>query len=150
MSRVIALSVLLSVIALSGCGDQNKQEPQPSQPQATSPPPAEPYPPVDSDSMGLGTPSSSSRYSDAMEPTDDSSYPPTESGTLERAPSRSKPAAKPAARARTHTVKRGETLAGISKRYYGDETKWKRIQSANKAKVPDPKKLKVGTVLTIP
>ncbi|MBK8916210.1 MAG: LysM peptidoglycan-binding domain-containing protein [Phycisphaerales bacterium] len=148
MSRVIALSVLLSVIALSGCGDQNKQNPQPSQPTAESPPPAEPYPPVDSDSMGLGS-QSPTRYSDAMEPTD-SSYPPTESGTLERAPSRPKPAAKPAARARTHTVKRGETLAGISKRYYGDETKWKRIQSANKAKVPDPKKLKVGTVLTIP
>jgi nucleoid-associated protein YgaU len=48
----------------------------------------------------------------------------------------------------TYTVKPGDTLEGISKQVYGDGSKWRLIQGANK-KV-DPKKLKVGMVLTIP
>lgn len=50
----------------------------------------------------------------------------------------------------TYTVKPGDTLAGISKEVYGDSNKWKLIQDANKDKISDPKKLKVGMVLTIP
>ena len=53
---------------------------------------------------------------------------------------------------RTHVVAKGETLSSIAKMYYGDGSKksWERIWEANKSVVPDPKKLKVGTKLTIP
>lgn len=51
---------------------------------------------------------------------------------------------------RTYTVKKGDTLGGISQKFYGTTTKWKQIQNANKAKVPNEKALKPGTVLVIP
>jgi nucleoid-associated protein YgaU len=51
---------------------------------------------------------------------------------------------------RTHVVAKGETLSSIAKKYYGDANDWKKIWEANKSVVPDPKKLKVGTKLTIP
>ncbi len=51
---------------------------------------------------------------------------------------------------RTYTVKKGDTLSGISQKFYGTTTKWKQIQNANKAKVPNEKALKPGTVLVIP
>ena len=52
--------------------------------------------------------------------------------------------------ARTHTVGRGETLTSIANAYYGDGTQWRRIYEANKSKIPDPNRIKVGTTLTIP
>lgn len=54
--------------------------------------------------------------------------------------------AKPAAR--KHTVKRGETLAKIAARYYGNANLWRKIATANK--VRDPRKVKIGQRLTIP
>jgi nucleoid-associated protein YgaU len=32
---------------------------------------------------------------------------------------------------RSHTVRRGDTLAAIAKRYYGRATQWERIRDAN-------------------
>ena len=49
---------------------------------------------------------------------------------------------------KTHTVARGDTLAGISRKYYGDEKYWKRISEANPD--TDPNRLKTGAVLKIP
>lgn len=51
---------------------------------------------------------------------------------------------------RTHQVQRGESLASISIRYYGDKDGWKKIFEANKAKLKDPELIKVGQVLVIP
>lgn len=51
---------------------------------------------------------------------------------------------------RTYVVQKGDTLSSISKKFYGDTSKWKRIQDANKARVPNANKLKVGTKLIIP
>lgn len=55
-----------------------------------------------------------------------------------------------AASARTHTVKRGDTLGGIANQYYGSSAQWPRIQSANKALLGDGIKLSLGMKLTIP
>lgn len=51
---------------------------------------------------------------------------------------------------RTYTVKKGDTLSSISHKFYGTPNKWKKIQSANRAKVPDERKLQPGTTLLIP
>jgi len=52
--------------------------------------------------------------------------------------------------ARKHTVKPGETLAGLAKRYYGDRSKWRVIFNANRDLIHDPDVLAVGWVLEIP
>lgn len=51
---------------------------------------------------------------------------------------------------RTYVVKKGDTLSEISQKVYGTSTKWKKILSANKKRIPDEKKLRVGTRLVIP
>lgn len=48
----------------------------------------------------------------------------------------------------SETVKKGTTLWALAVKYYGDGTKWTKISQANGG--VDPKKLKIGTVLTIP
>jgi LysM repeat protein len=50
--------------------------------------------------------------------------------------------------ARSYVVKRGDTLWGISLKFYGTGTKWQRIADANKIK--DTRKLGVGKKLRIP
>jgi len=47
-----------------------------------------------------------------------------------------------------HTVKKGDTLIGISKKVYGDSSKWKQI--ADKNGIKDPAKLMIGQKLVIP
>lgn len=51
---------------------------------------------------------------------------------------------------RTYTVKKGDTLIGIARKFYNDGSKWTRIRDANRNRVKDPKKLDVGTNLIIP
>ncbi len=48
---------------------------------------------------------------------------------------------------RTYTVKKGDTLWDIACRFYGDGTKWGNIAAKNG--VADPRKLQIGTVLTL-
>ncbi len=57
--------------------------------------------------------------------------------------------AEPAA-ARTYKVKKGDTLWGISRKYYGRGILWRKIMNANADKVTEPRLLQIGTVLTIP
>lgn len=45
----------------------------------------------------------------------------------------SRPAVKPKATGKTHKVKRGDTLWGLAKRYYGNGAQWRKIWNANKA-----------------
>ncbi|MBI5394686.1 MAG: LysM peptidoglycan-binding domain-containing protein [Verrucomicrobia bacterium] len=49
-----------------------------------------------------------------------------------------------------YTVKRGDTLAAIADKYYGDRNAWMQIYKANKSAIPNKDRLLVGTVLTIP
>jgi LysM repeat protein len=50
----------------------------------------------------------------------------------------------------TYTVKNGDTLWAISKRFYGDATKWPTIYNANTDKIKNPNVIYSGQVLTIP
>ena len=54
------------------------------------------------------------------------------------------------ASARTHEVRRNETLSGISQRYYRTVNRWKEILAANKDVLDAPTKLRPGMVLRIP
>lgn len=51
---------------------------------------------------------------------------------------------------RFYTVRTGDTLGSIAKKFYGDGRKWPTIAAANKAILPDPNRLRVGTKLRIP
>jgi nucleoid-associated protein YgaU len=66
-----------------------------------------------------------------------------------------KPADKPlkpshAEHGRTYVVQKGDTLSGISKKFYNTPNRWKEIYEANKARVKSPKQLQIGTKLIIP
>jgi nucleoid-associated protein YgaU len=50
----------------------------------------------------------------------------------------------------TYTVKKGDTLWTISKKFYNSGKNWKKIQEANKDILPTPEKLKAGMNLKIP
>lgn len=48
------------------------------------------------------------------------------------------------------TVKKGDGLKGLAKKYYGAKSEWRRIYDANKDVIPSSKKLKAGISLVIP
>jgi LysM repeat protein len=50
----------------------------------------------------------------------------------------------------SYTVKEGDTLASISRKFYKTSKRWRDIRDANENKVDDPNNLKEGTTLTIP
>ena len=49
-----------------------------------------------------------------------------------------------------HTVRTGDNLWKISRRYYGSGKNWKKIYEANKSQIKKPEFLEPGTVLKIP
>jgi tetratricopeptide (TPR) repeat protein len=51
---------------------------------------------------------------------------------------------------RTYTVREGDTLASISRKFYKSSARWQRILEANKQSIENPKKLTVGQTLVIP
>ena len=50
----------------------------------------------------------------------------------------------------THVVISGDTLSKIAKHFYGDAGQYMKIFNANKDKLTDPDKIKVGQELVIP
>ena len=50
----------------------------------------------------------------------------------------------------TYVVQKGDTLFELARRFYGDQSKWKDIWEANRARLSDPDRLPVGTKLIIP
>jgi len=52
--------------------------------------------------------------------------------------------------AQTYTIQKGDTLSTIAKKIYGKSSKWNVILEANKGKISDAAKLKVGTTINIP
>jgi LysM repeat protein len=52
--------------------------------------------------------------------------------------------------ARTYTVRHGDTLFGIAKRFYGHGRYWHSLYQANRSKISDPDLIFAGQVLTIP
>ncbi len=57
---------------------------------------------------------------------------------------------KEAPEAEFYTVKRGDSLSKIAKRFYGDPMKYKKIFDANKPMLKDPNLIFAGQVLRIP
>lgn len=55
-----------------------------------------------------------------------------------------------ATQTKTYTVKKGDTLWGIAKKYYGNGAKYPTIYNANKGKIKNPNLIYVGQVFTIP
>ena len=51
---------------------------------------------------------------------------------------------------KTYTVKKGDTLWGIAKKYYGNGAKYPTIYNANKGKIKNPNLIYVGQVFAIP
>ncbi len=49
---------------------------------------------------------------------------------------------------KSYTVRRGDTLRAIAKRFYGDEKRWRDIAAANPAL--NRKKLRQGQIITLP
>jgi LysM repeat protein len=58
--------------------------------------------------------------------------------------------AKATSGARTHTVKKGETLQKISQEHYGTTRRWMQIFEANKSSLENPDRVQVGMKLQIP
>jgi len=50
----------------------------------------------------------------------------------------------------TYTMKAGDTLYGVARRFYGDGKLWTKIFEANKDKIRDVSDIRIGTVLVIP
>ncbi len=61
-----------------------------------------------------------------------------------------KPIRKDLANASKYTVKAGDTLKSIAKKFYGRSSKWKKIYNVNKDLISASKKLKKGMTLQIP
>lgn len=53
-------------------------------------------------------------------------------------------------RPKTYVVQEGDTLYGISKRFYGTISVWKQIRDANKALISMDNRLKAGDTLVLP
>lgn len=51
---------------------------------------------------------------------------------------------------KSYTVKKGDTLSIISRKFYGDSKQWKKIYEANRNKIKNPNILIPGTDLIIP
>src|SRR5690606_25788237 len=51
---------------------------------------------------------------------------------------------------RTYTVKKGDTLWAIAKKYYGNGAQYKKIANANKKLIKNPNLIHIGWKLKIP
>ncbi len=147
MKAAWMLTALAVMALLLGCQDKS-QPPEQLPPEQPPPPPTDPP-----EQITLPEPAPAP----ALEPV----APPAE---VDEEPAPAKPAAAPkprastrtrerdsvaaAPKAKTHTVKKGETLQEISQKYYGTTKHYMAIAKANNIK--NVNKLKVGTKLVIP
>ena len=51
---------------------------------------------------------------------------------------------------RTYSVRSGDTLSGIARKFYGNSARWTWIYAANRSKIHNPNVIYVGEKLTIP
>jgi nucleoid-associated protein YgaU len=61
-----------------------------------------------------------------------------------------KPSSAPSAGSQTYTMKAGDTLYSLARRFYSDGKLWTKIFEANKDKIRDVSDIPIGTVLVIP
>ncbi len=60
------------------------------------------------------------------------------------------PAEEPQTSERYHVVEKGDTLYRLARMYYGDQSRWRDLYEANRSKIGDPNKIRVGQRLLIP
>ncbi len=60
------------------------------------------------------------------------------------------PAPPPEPEYETYTVRSGDSLSEISQRLYGSARHWRFLYEANRDRIPDPDRLRVGTELRVP
>jgi len=121
--RVLVLVVAVSVATMwtVGCGPKKEDLPQLEPADVRAAPPAAGEGPATFEPMPVARPKSGPDMVDVA--------PPSSS---------------------TYTVKKGDTLYSLSRRFYGDGKLWTRIFDANRDKIKDVKDLPVGAVLVIP
>lgn len=51
---------------------------------------------------------------------------------------------------RVHTVRSGDTLYSLARRYYDSGRQWEQIHQANQARIANPNRLEIGMKLIIP
>ncbi len=51
---------------------------------------------------------------------------------------------------KTYVVRKGDTLYGLARRFYHDQSRWRDIYNANRAQLASPNQLRVGMKLVIP
>lgn len=56
----------------------------------------------------------------------------------------------PDAARRTYAVRTGDTLSGITQRFYGKDANWRSLYAANKSKISNPDLIYVGEQLRLP
>lgn len=61
-----------------------------------------------------------------------------------------KPQVQPQVTTKTYTIKKGDTLWAIAKKYYGNGSQYTKIYNANKDKISNPNKIYPGQVIKIP
>ena len=69
---------------------------------------------------------------------------------VDKSPKKIKATRSKSYRTRTYTVKRGDSLATIARRLYGDSKKWELIFNANRDVLNRPNQLRIGQILKIP
>lgn len=163
MKRIALIPLLVAALAATGC--QKKQpvstarpaEPPPERMEVATPDPyaADAMAPTDAGANSNRMTTRTVEPAPAPNPRTAAAATPPAEGDEVLAPARSTPkksstAGKSASRGNTYTVKKGDTLTGIAQKVYGDANRWDDIWRANKARVPNKDKLKVGTKLIIP
>jgi len=69
---------------------------------------------------------------------------------LDAAYANGKPGTLPKGTRGIYVLRKGESLSGVAKAFYGNAERWKDIVAANKDKIPDPNRVEAGTVIQIP
>ena len=126
----VVLLVAVAAMLVVGCGPKKEElpplEPADGQPAATAPAAAAGKSPVAVDTM------------------------PPPPVARPRPLVSEKPPAADVAGGQSYTVKAGDTLYTLAKRFYGDGKLWTRIADANKDRIKDVSHIPIGTTLTIP
>jgi len=129
--------ILVAVLALGAIGCEQKREDEdlpaidPAELEASQPPEVASPPPVETWDTATTSPA-------VVVETPTAPPPPPAPGTST------------AGTPQTYTMKRGDTLYSLARRFYSDGKLWTRIADANPDKIRDVTDIPVGTVLTIP
>lgn len=152
--RVVAISLVLSVVMFSvGC-EQPQPAPVTQEPEVVTPAPF-PKDTIPEDNYNSPPPVITAEPVPTEHPITTiepgySSAPTRRATKSQQAKPKENYAPAKKATGKTHVIKKGDTLQTISQKYYGTTKNWNKIANANKGVIKDPNKLKVGTKIKIP